>query len=503
MKLVHRMLLAALGGVLYFLAFPAYSITPLVWVAFVPLLIAIDGETAKRAALLGALFGFVQHMGGYPWLIDMFMEFAGLPKPAAVVGYVGFCALHGVLYGLFGWLVCRMARHLPRLLVAPVALVAAEQLFPRVFQHYTAVILVPNLNLLQLAEVAGPHGLTALVGVVNAAIVALIRSRGRHWKGLAASSVAVGLAVGYGALRIASVDARVALAETMPIGIAQNGFGGFFKNQEVTVGLLVLQEQTQELADQGAELVVWPEAAYASPVPEEAKAVPRGVQGDAGVPILFGALRRGATQADGWTPLYSSAILAAADDGEVLGTYDKRTLLIFGEYLPFGEVFPVLYQYVPTSRLGRGVSTAPLVLGDVRFATYICYEAILPSTVYEIARDEAGPPHVLINLTNDSWYGQGMEQSQHLALSILRTVELRRPMVRATNTGISAIVDPVGRVVVETGNHQKDTAIAPVPLVEGGLPLAAYIGEPVGWLVSLLALIGAFLPLRRKGSDGS
>jgi apolipoprotein N-acyltransferase len=148
----------------------------------------------------------------------------------------------------------------------------------------------------------------------------------------------------------------------------------------------------------------------------------------------------------------------AGDEGKILGRYDKRYLLAFGEYLPFGETFPQLYGMSPNSgRFNRGASLEPLRWKDHRISAMICYEDILPDYVNKLV--SAGDPDLLVNLTNDAWFGDSTEPWIHLALAKMRAVEHRRYLVRATNSGVSAIVDPVGRVVTQGGTFREEALL--------------------------------------------
>jgi apolipoprotein N-acyltransferase len=178
----------------------------------------------------------------------------------------------------------------------------------------------------------------------------------------------------------------------------------------------------------------------------------------------------------------------------VRSTYDKTYLLMFGEYLPFGDMFPVLYELSPNSgRFTAGAHVRPLTLGPWRISTPVCYEDVLARFTRKMVRE--AKPHVLINLTNDAWFGDTQEPSIHLALSKFRAIEHRRYLARATNSGISAVVDPMGRVVARTGVLTRENIRYDVPMLEGET-LYGSLGDWPGWLA-----LGAILwmLIRRSG----
>ena len=184
-------------------------------------------------------------------------------------------------------------------------------------------------------------------------------------------------------------------------------------------------------------------------------------------------------------------VLLVDEHGEVTGTYDKVNLLAFGEYLPLSEWLPWLRSLAPNSgRVHRGRRVDPLPLRGWRISALVCYEDILPGFVRRVVRE--GSPHLLVNLTNDAWFGDTQEPWIHLALSKLRAVEQRRYLVRATNTGVSAVIDPLGRVVAQSDAFTQQSLDAEVAMLEGRTLYQA-LGDWPGWLAALAILWLAFL----------
>jgi apolipoprotein N-acyltransferase len=218
-----------------------------------------------------------------------------------------------------------------------------------------------------------------------------------------------------------------------------------------------------------------------------------GVARRIGVPAIFGAvIFRRVSDERGYV-LHNTAVSSDAG-GTIRSRYDKEYLLAFGEYLPFGDTFPVLYAWSPNSgHFSPGTSLDPLVLdvhGEAHTVTpLICYEDILPGFTNRAVRH--ADPELLVNMTNDAWFGDTLEPWQHLALAQLRAVEHRRYLVRGTNSGVSAVVDPVGRVVVHTGTFREEAISATIHWMR-----SRTVYETLGdwpWLVvSLAALAAAF-----------
>ncbi len=218
------------------------------------------------------------------------------------------------------------------------------------------------------------------------------------------------------------------------------------------------------------------------------------------VPLLYGAMTHASelpTHHAGCKDCFNSAILQGPN-GEIEAVYDKAFLLMFGEYIPFGEEFPKLYELSPeTSRFQSGTRTAPIELKvdtdrTARIGMLICYEDLVPRYAKRVA---AHDPNVFINVTNDAWFGQSAEPEHHLNLALIRAVEYRRWLLRSTNTGISVFIDAVGRRVAETKLTGEETLMRDVPLMEGRT-LYAMLGD---WPLAALALGLAWLWARTLG----
>ena len=212
-------------------------------------------------------------------------------------------------------------------------------------------------------------------------------------------------------------------------------------------------------------------------LPRELPWTAESVRRDLSTPILFGGLSSEVTA--GKRRLYNTVFLAD-ENGMVRSMYDKTYLLMFGEYLPFGDIFPILYELSPNSgRFTRGAHVRALELGPWRISTPICYEDVLARFTRKMVRE--AKPHILINLTNDAWFSDSQEPWIHLVLSKFRAIEHRRFLVRSTNSGISAIVDPVGRVVAETGVITRENLRYDVAMIDGET-IYTKLGDWPGWL---------------------
>ena len=480
--------LPMLSGVLYFLSWIGFGVWPLAFVCLVPLLVSLRDTTLKGALWRGAVMGLITHLGGYTWLIHMLRVFAFLPLPLAVLGYVLVCAFQGFLFGVFA-LVLRWAwlrTNWPLLVLVPLALVATEFVYPLLFQSYTGAALMPLLQLMQVADLGGALLTTALVAVsCGAAADILLGGNARKALALVVTAVVFGGAGFYGRYRLIDTDRKEASAPRRRSALAQPNVGEIALHTNPQASVRTLWSQTAEAHVRGAELVVWPEVGFNTAHvdlrnPRAAPYIQHGIPASiiAGIERVSGSER------------FNSAVVI--DRKGFFGDhFDKIQLLAFGEYIPLGEVFPVVYKWSPmSSHLTAGQTTSALRDGPWRYATFICYEDILPGLVRETMKPgNGGRAHALVNLTNDSWYGTGIEQEQHLMLAAMRSIEHHRWMLRATSTGISAFIDASGRVVQRIPRDTAGVAVREVPMLEGET-LYDRFGDWPGWLALAVLALG-------------
>jgi apolipoprotein N-acyltransferase len=194
-----------------------------------------------------------------------------------------------------------------------------------------------------------------------------------------------------------------------------------------------------------------------------------------------------------------NTVLLLGRDGKRLGLFDKIELLAFGETIPFAQTFPFILDLLPFgSMFTRGNVYEHLLLENgVKLLPMICYEDIIPSLPRRIW-DRAGPAHALVNVTNDSWYGDSHEPLMHLAMAAFRSIETRRSLIRATNTGISAFVDTTGRIYARTGQWTQETLIREVPIIaDGSQTLYLVIGDLLVYM-AWAVIIAGFIRARRR-----
>ncbi len=177
--------------------------------------------------------------------------------------------------------------------------------------------------------------------------------------------------------------------------------------------------------------------------------------------------------------LYNTAYMVA-QDGRVLGKYHKNYLLLFGEYIPYGDKFPWVYKVLPEAgNLTPGDTLDMFELNGFKLGPIICYEDILPRFVRKLSKLQ---PNVFVNVTNDAWFGKTDEPMLHLALAMMRTVEHRKWLIRSTNTGVSAFVDPNGRMVKHTSIYEPEILRQSVAMMPPTRTIYSYLGDFIGWI---------------------
>jgi apolipoprotein N-acyltransferase len=499
---------AVLCGLLYFLAFPGIDVWPLSFIALVPLIVALRGQTQRRAFGLGWAAGFTMTMAGFYWLLDMLRTFSGFPTALCVLFMAILCGYQAGRVGLAGLLSARAERRgWPAGLAFTLAFAASELVYPLLFPWYYGATVRQVPALAQVAELGGPIAVALTLVAANLAlaepVLAWRQKRTVNVRRCAGYAAIVAVSALYGAVRIPQVDAKTKAAPQARVGLVQANMSLEGKRADQREGLRRHLRLTRELQKDGPlDLVVWSETSVMSAVDEQNA----GVQlysrfaRQLGVPALFGGVLVREVSDEREYVLFNSALLTDRT-GHLVGRYDKQFLLAFGEYLPFGDTFPILYRWSPNSgKFTPGTTLDPLHLGEHDIATFICYEDINPGFVNSIVKH--GSPDLLANLTNDAWFGNTTEPWIHLALAQFRAIEHRRFFVRSTNSGISAFVDPVGRIVSHTAPFQEQPLAANIAWLKASTPYELW-GDLPWWAVSVAIVVLGFVTRRSRLPSGA
>ncbi len=495
-----RVGLAVGSGLFSAIAFPPWDVGAIAFVGLLPLILALEETTPWQAAWLGYVAGLSFYVATIWWVINTMTTYGHMPLLLSLVALLLLCgvlagytaAFAGLLVTGRRWL--RFPRGIEPLLAAGLW-VALEFLRTYLFSGFPWVLLgysqyrQPTLRL--LAAATGVYGISALLLLVNATLAGLwglwVGARGQavQWRatllpvGLAA--LAVLATVGYGRLFWHDPTGGVAIR----VGLLQGNIDQSLKwdRSYQTATLDIYERLARRAAAQKPRLIVWPETAVPFFLRRQTDLSDRvfRLAREIGIPMLVGSPDVGDDER-----IYNTAFLLG-ENGQIRGRYDKRHLVPFGEYVPLHQIFFFLDKLVVgIGELGRGHRATVFSLDKTRFSVVICYEVIFPGEVREFVRDGA---EFLVNITNDAWFGRSGAPYQHLAMAAMRAVENGTYLVRAANTGVSAVIAPTGEILAQTELFTEAALLGTIHPRQGETPYTRY-GDVVAWVA--LVFLGAY-----------
>ncbi len=490
--------LAVLAATLFSLAWWIPS-TPLCavlgWLSAVVLVAFVRRYPTYRAAYLG---GVALYALGFYWLLTTIKDFGGFPPApaAAVFGlFVGVSALQFIAFlFLYKNLPPSLDRFSLRIAVAwTVAEFAIFKIFPWAWGH-TQLAFTPFA---QIADLAGVPLVTFVLFWCAEALYRAVFERLRGL-GLAAPLLSLTLLLGYGELR-----ARVFATPTgipQPVALIQANLTirekGNIKFFEANLRRYI--DLTDQVVRPGL-LVIWPESIFNEFIAAtigSVKGDPRIPFWNNGVSLLIGALTFTSRTE------YHNSALAIMPDGTIPPPYHKQILMPFGEYTPLAGLFPWIKELNATAgefTAGRDITVFrfPAANGNADFgvAPLICYEDIVPGLSRAATRQGAT---LLVNMTNDAWFGDTAAPHQHHLIAAWRAIENRRFLIRSTNSGLTAIVDPLGKTVVELPTFAEGILEAAVVPLYGLTPYTRFVGDYPWWLLTIATLLATLKNLRRR-----
>lgn len=535
MRKIHfsAWLLVILSSILQVLIFPLPGLYVLSWLAFAPLIVAllrarpigaleIEGSTRLDAAkpwqgfVLAYVSGILWYAGTCYWIYPTMRQYGGLSAPFALLALILFCLYLGLYHGCFGLLigVCASSTRDYRrpLLAAPFLWVAIELARDRVTGfpwNLLGTAQVDNISLTRITTLTGVYGVSFEIMLVNVAFAAAFLVPRKKRAALLMASIAAAFVLQAGRLvdppSIATDHNALLLQENLPVD-ANWTRDNFQRSLNELVEISARQAEASASADVSrhskVRLIVWPE----SPAPfytsdpffrEALSNLARRTQ----TWVVTGAI--GNMPAGEGSPVSQVFNSAAVIDpsGNWAGRYDKVHLVPFGEYLPFPKVFA--FAGGLTKEVGEfqsGASRRPLDADGARLGIFICYESVFPGEVRQFADRGA---QLLVNLSNDGWYGDSGAYAQHLDQTRMRAIENDRWLLSATNTGVTASIDPYGRVVVRLPRKQRAALIAPYALASKTTFYTRH-GDWFAWLCAIISagvLLTCLLPSKKADAS--
>ena len=511
--LSRKLLLALTAGLLNWAVFPKVGLWPLVWICQMPLMLASYREVSRyRPLLFGFTAGLVFFLGTCHWIAGVLLNYGGLPWIGAELLFLLLALYLSSFYALFSWAFARLSLFAPSwcFWLAPALWVSTEYLRAQVLTGFPWCLLgyglVDAANLAQIAKWSGVYGLSfAAIGVGAFVTEALVRPS--RFAALRLGSVAallLSLTVGLGWV------GREPTKSAHLVRIVQTHIGLDQKLDAVTKASLLdelaelsIPSEPRELSAQpdSVRLILWPEtpaAFYFNQDPEFRRRM-ESIATSAGAYFFLGFVDfRSRSGGNAERDPYNSVAMLSPD-GHAISQYDKVHLVPFGEYIPYQDIFFFVDKISTEAgnfRPGNRVVVTPL--DNQRSAgTFVCYEAVVPDLVRQFARDGS---QLFVNVTNDAWFGESAAPFQHLAMARMRAIENHRYLLRAANNGVSAIIDPDGRVVKAVPRNQRTFLEGHFNFETQMTPYSRY-GDVFAW-VCLFASAAALVWQVLKGGKG-
>jgi apolipoprotein N-acyltransferase len=505
--------LAISSGLLLTGSFPKIGFAWLAWFALVPLLISLRDLSPKKSFRLGFITGLAHYLTLLYWLAYTMRTYGNLPWYLCVSLLFVFCAFLALYPAFFSMALNRVsAKPGTAVYMVPLLWVSLEYVRGFLFTGFPWALLgysqFETLQLIQISDIFGVYGVSFLVLISNATIyLTFLSLTGKEWQGLnvtrrlAFGSISgVVLLLGgvwiYGDWNLKSIDNKRSTFDSARVTIVQGNIEQSIKwHPDFQVSTTKKYIDLSLAAKNHApDLVVWPETAtpfYFLRDSGLSTLVQKGIQA-AATDFLIGS--PSIVYLGEELEYYNSAYLINAK-GKVTGKYDKVHLVPFGEYVPFKKWLPFLGKIVAQVgdfRSGKKGST--ITWRNNQIGVQICYEIIFPDLARSMAKNDAS---LLVNLTNDAWYGRSSAPYQHFSMAIFRAVENRRTLVRSANTGISGFIDPAGRILASTVLFEDAVLTRSVPLLREKTFYTRF-GDVFAGLCMAVTLLAVYLHSARR-----
>ncbi len=506
------LILSLTGGVLLSLSFAPWNLGFAAWLAFVPLLLAIEREEKlPRASACGFFFGLAFFLVDLRWIIQTMVIHGKFGTFDATVIFVSMVCALALIPALFS-LLCAVLfnRGVDVLIAAPVAWTTLEFFRTYIFTGFpwdcVGYSQAHWLTLIQISDFSGVYGLSFLVIMMNVSALALLRiMHDRTWGSIVRLSIGIailGSALAYGTLRLNEFSTDRFSSTTVAAGILQGNIPQDIKWDPASKAksFSTYEELAQKALNRGATFVIWPETSVpvviggADITWKYATNISRKLE----IPMLIGAPFE--KRIEDQVQFFNSAFLV--ENGELTQRYDKIHLVPFGEYMPLSWILPLGPGIAAREEdySAGSVMTVMNVRGFPPFSVLICYEAIFPDLSRTAVRSGA---KVLVNITNDGWFGDSAAPYQHLAMAGFRALENRVWLFRAANTGVSAVFDPRGKLVASLPLMSQGDLVYRIPANPEAGSFYTRNGDVFAWTIagSLLVLTMTSLMGPRVSSE--
>lgn len=509
-----KILFAIVSGLMLTLSFPPFDLPFMAWFALIPLFMCLEDLAPSQAFKLGFIAGAVHYLSLVYWIVVVLGRYGNMNIVLSTILCVLLCLYMALYIAVFSFFIPFLRESRFFLLFTGSLWVGLEYIraifltgFPWCLLGYTQY---RYLGVIQIADIFGVYGLSLLVvlvsGLVFCVISRLVNKDARLVKGnilKCEAPIIILIAIvslAYGHYRLSGKQQETA-GQSVRTVVIQGNIDQSLKwdpaFQTKTVELY--QRLTRSANDFRPELIIWPETSVpfffqdGDTLSEKVAATAK----ESGAALIFGSPAY--NQTEDIINYYNRAYLISADNN-TLKYYDKVHLVPFGEYVPLKRLLSFINRLVPAAGdFAQGDEIITLRHDGMAIGVLICFEAIFP----EIARAHAkNGANILVNMTNDAWFGKTSAPYQHLAMSVFRAVENRMPMIRAANTGFSAYIGPEGRIISRGNLFTEEVLKASLDISVRPLSFYARFGDIFAQSLLAISLAKCLLCLRKKQRRG-
>ncbi len=501
---LKNLMISVVSSLLLFLSFPKYGSGIFAWIALIPLFFSLKDAEPQEGFRIGFLTGLIAHVGILYWIAYVVVQYGYLPIYVGISAMLLLAAYLSLYTACFAMgIVFLRGKGVPLFLSAPLLWTILEYLRSHLLTGFPWENLAYSQyryrDIIQISDIVGTYGISFTIVLINAVFYDLLSVRYRKrflFTEAVTACIMITLIFAYGQFRTGEIAELLKKAPRLDVTLVQGNidqnlkWNSLYQLQTIDI----YRSLSLKSAHSGGGLIVWPETAapfYFQQHDLMHEAVV-DVSKTSGSALLFGSpsyeREKGAVS-------YMNSAFLLKPDGTLIGRYDKVHLVPYGEYVPLRRYFPFIGKLVAgvgDFRSGKGFY--PLSIDGHRLGVLICYEGIFPEAAAEYKRKGA---ELLVNITNDAWFGRTSAPIQHLSMTVFRAIENRLYLVRAANTGISAIIDPTGEIISRTGLYERTVLKGDVKIIDVRTCYAAY-GDLFVYVCAFALLIIYILSTQRR-----
>jgi apolipoprotein N-acyltransferase len=497
-----NILAAVMSGLLLTASFPKIGIDWLAWFALVPLLYGLREQSAGGGFRIGFIAGLSHYLTLLYWLVPVMQTYGFLPWSLSIVIMILFSVVLALFMAIFSMIISRSGTTPWRcFMLIPPVWIAVEYIRGIIFTGFPWELMgysqFERLHLIQIADLFGVYGVSFLITLSNSAIfLCLLYFTKKHWqaKAIAARLAAVATLVfflgliftlAYGYRRLGSIDRLIAAAPQARVSVVQGNIDQAIKWDRAfrDATIKTYERLSLSAAPDRPDLVIWPESATPFYFLKENEPTEKVMHAIRRVETDFILGSPSFVRQDAKVQYLVSAYLI--DPRGKWVQYNKAHLVPFGEYVPLKKWIPFLGKMV--AQVGDfvpGKKGKTIAWKNEKLGIQICYEIIFPDLSRAMVKNGAT---LLINITNDAWFGKTSGPFQHFSMTVLRAVENRRALARSANTGISGFIDPAGRILAATPLMEEAVVTRSVPLLKKKTIYTRF-GDVLAWTCLAIVL---------------